>query len=68
MMAVASALADIGFDTEAEELLKNDYTQPFSHFGRDAVRARFRFLQSATRLCTLPLICVSVREITAELI
>lgn len=68
MMAVASALADIGFDIEEEELLKNDYTQPFSHFKRDAVRDRFRFLQSATRLCTRPLIYVSVREITTELI
>lgn len=37
MTAIASGLADIGFDIEDEELLKNDYAQPFAYFGRDAV-------------------------------
>ena len=37
MTEVASALHDIGLAIEEEELVKNDYAQPFDHFGIDDV-------------------------------
>ena len=33
--AAASALTELGFGIEDEELIKNDYTQPFAHFEVD---------------------------------
>jgi len=35
MTAAASALTELGFDIDDEELVKNDYKQRFDHFGLD---------------------------------
>lgn len=35
MTAAASALTDLGFDIEDEELVKNDYVRPFERFEAD---------------------------------
>jgi DNA-binding Lrp family transcriptional regulator len=37
LTAAATALAELGFEIDDEELVKNDYEQPFDHFGIDAV-------------------------------
>ena len=36
MTAAASQLTELGFAIEEEELIKNDYVQPFDFFGRSA--------------------------------
>lgn len=37
LTAIASQLDDVGLDIEAEELVKNDYVEPFDHFGLEAM-------------------------------
>lgn len=37
LTVIATRLDDIGLTVEAEELVKNNYVQPFDHFGADAV-------------------------------
>jgi DNA-binding Lrp family transcriptional regulator len=36
----ATALAELGFEIDDEELVKKDYEQPFDHFGQEDVRER----------------------------
>jgi DNA-binding Lrp family transcriptional regulator len=38
LTAAATALTELGFDINDEELVKNDYEQPFDHFGQEDVR------------------------------